>query len=84
MENTTDMRMGTSKHKIHADNETSHYEGEGSYSETMQAVWINEGYDLLYDMFMRNHRFTKRESYSRGMEERYRDDSQCLELDLDI
>ncbi|MQL70926.1 hypothetical protein Taro_003242 [Colocasia esculenta] len=67
--------------------------GEGSYNETMQAVWINEGnkiepaqasqfitktiqahfpspihrfsdfsmdvQDLLYDMFMRNHRFTE-------------------------
>ncbi|MQM12514.1 hypothetical protein Taro_045433 [Colocasia esculenta] len=32
--------------------------------------------NLLYDMFM--------ESYSRGMEERYRDDSQHLELDHDI
>ncbi|MQM16097.1 hypothetical protein Taro_049051, partial [Colocasia esculenta] len=98
---------------VHADDETSHHEGDGSYSETMQAVWINEGYvinalfllsirhcgfnvfnfrnkiepaqasqfitktiqtqfpgpvhrfynfpmnvqDLLYDMFMRNHRF---------------------------
>ncbi|MQM16482.1 hypothetical protein Taro_049439 [Colocasia esculenta] len=128
---------------VHADDETSHHEGEGSYNETMRAVWINEGY--------RNHRFTKRsdesvldlhgkplqeqiasiccimfeemqkkyetqlkrppqfqelfdqthkktgtndyisekarevaESYSRGMEERYRDDSQHPELDPDI
>ncbi|MQL76375.1 hypothetical protein Taro_008766 [Colocasia esculenta] len=35
---------------VHADDETSHHEGEGSY-ETMRAVWINEGY--------RNHRFTE-------------------------
>ncbi|MQL90609.1 hypothetical protein Taro_023197, partial [Colocasia esculenta] len=28
---------------IHANDETSHHEGEGSYNETMQAVWINEG-----------------------------------------
>ncbi|MQM01587.1 hypothetical protein Taro_034343, partial [Colocasia esculenta] len=69
----------------------SHHEGEGSYNETMWAVWINEGnkieptqasqfitktlqahfpgpihrfsdfpmnvQDLLYDMFVRNHRF---------------------------
>ncbi|MQM15835.1 hypothetical protein Taro_048790 [Colocasia esculenta] len=28
---------------VHADDETSHHEGEGSYNETMQAVWINEG-----------------------------------------
>ncbi|MQL98432.1 hypothetical protein Taro_031143 [Colocasia esculenta] len=42
----------TSTTGIHADHETSHHEGEGSYSETMQAVWINEGYDFLYDMFM--------------------------------
>ncbi|MQM14774.1 hypothetical protein Taro_047709 [Colocasia esculenta] len=28
---------------VHADDETSHHEGEGSYSETMHAVWINEG-----------------------------------------
>ncbi|MQL82544.1 hypothetical protein Taro_015009, partial [Colocasia esculenta] len=34
---------------VHADDETSHHEGEGSYNETMQAVWINEG----------NHRFTE-------------------------
>ncbi|MQL69847.1 hypothetical protein Taro_002172, partial [Colocasia esculenta] len=78
---------------VHADDETSHHEGEGSYNETMQAMWINEGnkieptqasqfitktiqvhfpgpihrfsdfsmdvQDLLYDMFMRNHRFTE-------------------------
>ncbi|MQM18903.1 hypothetical protein Taro_051902 [Colocasia esculenta] len=78
---------------ILADDETSHHEGEGSYNETMRAVWINEGnkiepaqasqfitktlqahfpgpihqfsdfsmdvQDLLYDMFMRNHRFTE-------------------------
>ncbi|MQL94171.1 hypothetical protein Taro_026826, partial [Colocasia esculenta] len=37
---------------VHADDETSHHEGEGSYNETMRA-------DLLYDMFMRNHRFTE-------------------------
>ncbi|MQL79941.1 hypothetical protein Taro_012407, partial [Colocasia esculenta] len=95
---------------LHVDDETSHHEGEGSYSETMQAVWINEGskiepaqasqfitktiqahfpgpvhrfsdflmdvQDLLYDMFM--------ESYSRGMDERYRDDNQRPELDPDI
>ncbi|MQM20580.1 hypothetical protein Taro_053601 [Colocasia esculenta] len=42
---------------VHTDDETSHHEGEGSYSEMMRAVWINEEYDLLYDMFMRNHRF---------------------------
>ncbi|MQL80085.1 hypothetical protein Taro_012530 [Colocasia esculenta] len=36
---------------IHADDEMSHHEGEGSYNETMRAVWINEGY--------RNHRFTE-------------------------
>ncbi|MQL71388.1 hypothetical protein Taro_003712 [Colocasia esculenta] len=36
---------------VHADDETSHHEGEGSYNETMRAVWINEGY--------RNHRFTE-------------------------
>ncbi|MQL84451.1 hypothetical protein Taro_016963, partial [Colocasia esculenta] len=34
-----------------ADDETSHHEGEGSYNETMRAVWINEGY--------KNHRFTE-------------------------
>ncbi|MQM03295.1 hypothetical protein Taro_036074 [Colocasia esculenta] len=28
---------------VHVDDETSHHEGEGSYNETMQAVWINEG-----------------------------------------
>ncbi|MQL93977.1 hypothetical protein Taro_026626 [Colocasia esculenta] len=28
---------------VHVDDEMSHREGEGSYSETMQAVWINEG-----------------------------------------
>ncbi|MQL83995.1 hypothetical protein Taro_016494 [Colocasia esculenta] len=78
---------------VHADDKTSHHVGEGSYNETMQAVWINEGnkiepsqasqfitktlqahfpgpihqffdfpmdvQDLLYDMFMRNHRFTE-------------------------
>ncbi|MQL93993.1 hypothetical protein Taro_026641 [Colocasia esculenta] len=169
---------------VHVDDKTSHQEGEGCYSETMQTVWINEGnkiepaqtsqfitktiqahfpgpihrffdfpmdvQDLLYDMFMRNHRFTERsdesrarsewttiaranfkhllydvrrnakretqlkrppqfqelfdqthkkkgtddyisekarevaESCSRGMEERYKDDSQRLELDPDI
>ncbi|MQM06132.1 hypothetical protein Taro_038952 [Colocasia esculenta] len=55
---------------VHADDEASHQEG--------RAV-------------MRNHRFTKHsdesharpESYIRGMEERYRDDNQHLELDLD-
>ncbi|MQM10920.1 hypothetical protein Taro_043823 [Colocasia esculenta] len=36
---------------VHADDEASHHEGEGSYKETMRAVWINEGY--------RNHRFTE-------------------------
>ncbi|MQL82873.1 hypothetical protein Taro_015346 [Colocasia esculenta] len=30
---------------VHADDETSHHEGEDNYSETMQAVWINEGYE---------------------------------------
>ncbi|MQL69377.1 hypothetical protein Taro_001698 [Colocasia esculenta] len=133
---------------VHADDEASHHEGEGSYGEMMRVVWINEGnkieptqasqfitksiqahfpgpidrfydflidvHDLLYDMFMRNHRFTKHsddlharsawttttrkgtddyisekarevaESYSRGMDERYRDDSQHPELDPDI
>ncbi|MQL79679.1 hypothetical protein Taro_012128 [Colocasia esculenta] len=34
---------------VHANDEKSHHQGEGSYSEMMQAVWINEGY--------RNHRF---------------------------
>ncbi|MQL81391.1 hypothetical protein Taro_013853 [Colocasia esculenta] len=28
---------------VHADDETSYHEGEGSYSELMRAVWINEG-----------------------------------------
>ncbi|MQL90501.1 hypothetical protein Taro_023092, partial [Colocasia esculenta] len=28
---------------VHAEDEMSHHEGEGSYSETMQTVWINEG-----------------------------------------
>ncbi|MQM21791.1 hypothetical protein Taro_054836 [Colocasia esculenta] len=28
---------------VHVDDETSHHEGEGSYNETMRAVWINEG-----------------------------------------
>ncbi|MQL71464.1 hypothetical protein Taro_003810, partial [Colocasia esculenta] len=28
---------------VRADDETSHHEGEGSYNETMRAVWINEG-----------------------------------------
>ncbi|MQM22902.1 hypothetical protein Taro_055961 [Colocasia esculenta] len=116
---------------VHDDDETSHHEGEGSYNETMRAVWINEGnkiepvqasqfitktlqahfpspihrfsnfsmdvQDLLYDMFMRNHQFTEHsddlrarsawtttESYSRGMDERYGDDSQRPELDPDI
>ncbi|MQM10427.1 hypothetical protein Taro_043321, partial [Colocasia esculenta] len=32
---------------VHADDETSHHEGEGSYNETMRAVWINEGYKNL-------------------------------------
>ncbi|MQM21633.1 hypothetical protein Taro_054677 [Colocasia esculenta] len=36
---------------VHTDDETSHHEGEGSYNETMRAVWINEGYG--------NHRFTE-------------------------
>ncbi|MQM11450.1 hypothetical protein Taro_044358, partial [Colocasia esculenta] len=36
---------------VHADDKTSHHEGEGSYNETMRAVWINEGY--------KNHRFTE-------------------------
>ncbi|MQL74912.1 hypothetical protein Taro_007288, partial [Colocasia esculenta] len=40
---------------IHADDEMSHHEGEGSYNETMRAVWINEG----------NHRFTERSDESR-------------------
>ncbi|MQM16186.1 hypothetical protein Taro_049138 [Colocasia esculenta] len=171
-------------YSLHADDETSHHEGEGSYNETMRAVWINEGnkiepaqasqfiiktlqahfpgpihrfsnflmdvQDLLYDMFIRNYRFTEHsdelrarsawtttaranfkhllynvrrnaereaqlkrppqfqelfdqthkkkgtddyisqkawevaESYSRGMDERYGDDSQRPELDLDI
>ncbi|MQL80376.1 hypothetical protein Taro_012811 [Colocasia esculenta] len=44
---------------LYADDEMSHHEGEGSYNETMRAVWINEGYDLLFSMFMRNHRFTE-------------------------
>ncbi|MQL98895.1 hypothetical protein Taro_031610, partial [Colocasia esculenta] len=56
---------------VHADDKTSHHEREGSYNETMRAVWINEGYlihyfcylfvimDLLFSMFMRNHRFTE-------------------------
>ncbi|MQM23658.1 hypothetical protein Taro_056726 [Colocasia esculenta] len=44
---------------IHADDETSQHKGEGSYNETMRAVWINEGYDLLFSMFLRNHRFTE-------------------------
>ncbi|MQL95817.1 hypothetical protein Taro_028486 [Colocasia esculenta] len=44
---------------VHADDETSHHKGEGSYNETMRVVWINEGYDLLFSMFMRNHRFTE-------------------------
>ncbi|MQM16541.1 hypothetical protein Taro_049499 [Colocasia esculenta] len=33
---------------VHADDEMSHHKGEGSYSETMQTVWIND---------YRNHRF---------------------------
>ncbi|MQM03015.1 hypothetical protein Taro_035790 [Colocasia esculenta] len=36
---------------VHAHDDTSHHEGEGSYNETMRAVWINDGY--------RNHRFTE-------------------------
>ncbi|MQL85662.1 hypothetical protein Taro_018168 [Colocasia esculenta] len=28
---------------VYADEETSHHEGEGSYNETMRAMWINEG-----------------------------------------
>ncbi|MQM21272.1 hypothetical protein Taro_054309 [Colocasia esculenta] len=78
---------------VHANDETSHHEGEGSYNETMRAVWINEGnkiepaqasqfitktiqahfpgpihrfsdfpmdvQDLLFSMFLRNHRFTE-------------------------
>ncbi|MQM07678.1 hypothetical protein Taro_040523 [Colocasia esculenta] len=28
---------------VHADDETSHHQGEGNYNETMRAVWINEG-----------------------------------------
>ncbi|MQM21969.1 hypothetical protein Taro_055016 [Colocasia esculenta] len=78
---------------VHADDNTSHHKGEGSYNETMRVVWINEGnkiepaqasqfitktiqahfpgpihrfsdfpmdvQDLLFSMFMRNHRFTE-------------------------
>ncbi|MQL88310.1 hypothetical protein Taro_020858 [Colocasia esculenta] len=44
---------------VHADDGTSHREGDGSYNETMRAVWINEGYDLLFSMFLMNHRFTE-------------------------
>ncbi|MQM07698.1 hypothetical protein Taro_040541 [Colocasia esculenta] len=43
---------------VHADDETSHHEGEGNYNETMRIVWINEGY--------RNHRFTERSDESRA------------------
>ncbi|MQL88955.1 hypothetical protein Taro_021530 [Colocasia esculenta] len=28
---------------VHADDETSHHEGEAYYNETMRAMWINEG-----------------------------------------
>ncbi|MQM11891.1 hypothetical protein Taro_044801, partial [Colocasia esculenta] len=86
---------------VRADDELSHHEGEGSYNETIRAVWINEGnkiepaqasqfitktiqayfpgpihrfsdfpmdvQDLLYDMFMRNHRFTE---HSHGLRAR--------------
>ncbi|MQM23215.1 hypothetical protein Taro_056278 [Colocasia esculenta] len=114
---------------VHADDETSHHEGEGSYNETMQAVWINEGgiidsqsiqigyvldlhrqplqeqiSNILCSMFeempkeashpeanvhtsgsvsFATHK-VRLESYSRGMDERYGDDSQRPELDLDI
>ncbi|MQM21389.1 hypothetical protein Taro_054428 [Colocasia esculenta] len=78
---------------VHADDETSHHQGEGNYNETMRVLWINEGnkiepaqasqfitktlqahftgpihqfsdfpmdvQDLLCDMFMRNHLFTE-------------------------
>ncbi|MQM09590.1 hypothetical protein Taro_042463, partial [Colocasia esculenta] len=33
---------------VYAKDKTSHHEGEGSYSEMMQAVWINEAYSKLY------------------------------------
>ncbi|MQL75171.1 hypothetical protein Taro_007538, partial [Colocasia esculenta] len=33
---------------VHADDETSHHEGEGNYSETMRIVWINEGYEQTF------------------------------------
>ncbi|MQL68167.1 hypothetical protein Taro_000492 [Colocasia esculenta] len=67
---------------------------EFDMSPTSEDIMEN---DLLYDMFMRNHRFTEHsdelharsawttiESYNRGMDERYGDDSQHPELDLDI
>ncbi|MQM20745.1 hypothetical protein Taro_053773 [Colocasia esculenta] len=41
---------------VHADDETSHHEGKGSYNETMRTVWINEG----------NHGFTERSDESRA------------------
>ncbi|MQL86992.1 hypothetical protein Taro_019526 [Colocasia esculenta] len=34
---------------IRADDETSHHEVEGSYNETMRAVWINEGNHRLIE-----------------------------------
>ncbi|MQM17285.1 hypothetical protein Taro_050255 [Colocasia esculenta] len=133
---------------VHADDETSHHEGEGSYNEMMRAVWINEGgiidsqsiqmsyvldlhgqplqeqisniFCIMFeemqkncDLFEKHEAQLKRppqfqepfdetpkkkgmndyisekarevaESYKRGMDERYGDDSQRLELDPDI
>ncbi|MQM05495.1 hypothetical protein Taro_038305 [Colocasia esculenta] len=46
--------------RVHVDDETSHHKGEGSYSETMRAVWINEGYRPW------NHRFIERSDESRA------------------
>ncbi|MQM07220.1 hypothetical protein Taro_040059 [Colocasia esculenta] len=72
---------------------TSHHEGEGSYNETMWAVWTNERKQELLDEthkkkgtddYIREKAREVAESYSRGMDERYGDDSQRPELDPDI
>ncbi|MQL75294.1 hypothetical protein Taro_007671 [Colocasia esculenta] len=48
---------------VHADDEMSHHEGEGSYNETMRAVCKNKGYIIHYFCYLfvivRNQRFTE-------------------------
>ncbi|MQL80748.1 hypothetical protein Taro_013200 [Colocasia esculenta] len=97
---------------LHADDEASHHEGEGSYGETMRAVWINEGeiidlqsiqmsyvldlyeqplqkqisniFCIMFEEMQAKFLQAQIESYSRGMDERYGDDSQCPELEPNI